>query len=329
MCEADLRLVQFPSSPFLCLDDQSGCFASAAIGTWIDDRTDGADLVCTTCSFKPSDTANMLRGKTFLVTGSTDGIGKQTVTKLAAAGADVLIHGRNADKVAYIIKQVSTAAAGGKISSYTFDMSSFADVKKFAEAVRADHPSINVLINNAGIFSKQKAFSKDGIELTWAVNALAPFLLTSLLLDTVTERIVNVGSMALASSMDFNNLQQEKGFSGHNAYSVSKLANLMFSNQLAPMMRQRGVTVNCVHRGIIATNVLHDGWGGGGSDAKGADDVYNLATGDALGQQTGLFFAGHGVVQQPAVAEDSRARQQLWHLMEEQTSAEYSLSGSS
>jgi len=117
---------------------------------------------------------------------------------------------RNAEKVANVSKQISAAAAGGKISSYTFDMSSFADVRKIAEAVRADHPSINVLINNAGIFSKQKAFSKDGIEMTWAVNALAPFLLTSLLLDTVTERIVNVGSMALAGSMDFNNLQQVK-----------------------------------------------------------------------------------------------------------------------
>ncbi|DBA80508.1 TPA: hypothetical protein ACH3X1_007778 [Trebouxia sp. C0004] len=108
--------------------------------------------------------------------------------------------------------------------------------------------------------------------------------------------------------MDFDNLQQVKGFSGHNAYSVSKLANLMFSNQLAPMLRHRGITVNCVHPGIIATNVLHAGWGGGGSDAKGADDVFNLATGDAVGQQTGKFFAGHGVMQQPAVAEDSSAR---------------------
>lgn len=123
-------------------------------------------------------------------------------------GPYVCAHCRNADKVANVSKQVSAAAAGGKILSYTFDVSSFADVRKFAEAVRADQVSINVLINNAGIFPKQKAFSKDGMEMTWAVNALAPFLLTSLLLDTVTERIVNVGSMALASSMDFNNLQQ-------------------------------------------------------------------------------------------------------------------------
>lgn len=265
-----------------------------------------------------------MRGKTYLVTGSTDGIGRQTVTKLAAAGADVLIHGRNPEKVAKVREEVVAAAAGGKVSSYTYDMSSFAGVRRFADAVKADYQTIDVLVNNAGIFSKQKALSHDGIEMTWAVNTLAPFLLTSLLLNTVRERIVNVGSMALASSMDFNNLQQEKGFSGHNAYSVSKLANLMFSNELAPLMKQQGVTVNCVHPGIIATNVLHDGWGGGGSNAKSADDVFNLATSAQLGQQTGKFFAGRGILQSPTVAQDQGARKRLWRLMKEQTGAEYS-----
>ena len=115
---------------------------------------------------------------------------------------------RNPDKVARVSQQISAAADGGKISSYTYDMSSFADVREFAAAVKADHFAIDVLINNAGMFSKQKASSKDNIEMTWAVNALAPFLLTSLLLNTVKDRIVNVGSMALASNMDFDNLQQ-------------------------------------------------------------------------------------------------------------------------
>ena len=92
-------------------------------------------------------------------------------------------------------------------------MSSFADVRKFAEAVKADHPAIDVLINNAGVFSKQKALSKDSIEMTWAVSTLAPFLLTSLLLNIVKDRIVNVGSMALASNMDFDNLQQVRSSS--------------------------------------------------------------------------------------------------------------------
>ena len=89
-------------------------------------------------------------------------------------------------------------------------MSSFNDVRDFADAVKADHPRIDVLVNNAGIFANQKMQSQDGIEMTWAVNVLAPFLLTSLLLDTVKERIINVGSMALASNMDFDNLQQVK-----------------------------------------------------------------------------------------------------------------------
>lgn len=115
---------------------------------------------------------------------------------------------RNPEKVAKVREEVVAAAAGGKVSSYTYDMSSFADVRRFADVVKADYQTIDVLVNNAGIFSKQKALSHDGIEMTWAVNTLAPFLLTSLLLNTVRERIVNVGSMALASSMDFNNLQQ-------------------------------------------------------------------------------------------------------------------------
>ena len=115
---------------------------------------------------------------------------------------------RNPEKVAALAEQVKAAGGGGRISAYTYDLSSFAEVRKLAEAVKADHKNINVLINNAGVFSKQKAMSHDGIEMTWAVNMLAPFLLTSLLLDGVKERIVNVGSMALASSMDFDNLQQ-------------------------------------------------------------------------------------------------------------------------
>lgn len=115
---------------------------------------------------------------------------------------------RNPEKVAALADQVKVAAGGGQVSAYTYDLSSFAEVKKLAEAVKADHKSIDVLINNAGVFSKQKTMSHDGIEMTWAVNMLAPFLLTSLLLGAVKERIVNVGSMALASSMDFDNLQQ-------------------------------------------------------------------------------------------------------------------------
>ena len=115
---------------------------------------------------------------------------------------------RNPEKVAALQEHIKAAGGGGKVSAYTYDLASFAEVRKLAEAVKAEHKRLDVLINNAGIFAKHKTLSQDGIELTWAVNMLAPFLLTSLLLDTIQERIVNVGSMALASNIDFDNLQQ-------------------------------------------------------------------------------------------------------------------------
>ena len=115
---------------------------------------------------------------------------------------------RNATKVASVVQHAKAAGGGGIMSSYTYDLSAFASIEQFANHVKAEHPSIDVLVNNAGIFSQQKAVSDDGIELTWAVNALAPFLLTALLLDRVKERVVNVGSMAMAHTMDFDNLQQ-------------------------------------------------------------------------------------------------------------------------
>lgn len=105
-------------------------------------------------------------------------------------------------------EHIKAAGGGGKVSAYTYDLASFAEVRKLAEAVKAEHQRLDVLINNAGIFANHRMLSKDGIELTWAVNTLAPFLLTSLLVDTIQERIVNIGSMALASNMDFDNLQQ-------------------------------------------------------------------------------------------------------------------------
>ena len=130
---------------------------------------------------------------------------------------------RSSEKLAAVKQELDKhAKEGASTYTYTSDFSSFADVRKLAEEVKADHQSFDVLINNAGIFSAERELSKDGIELTWAVNALAPFLLTSLLLDRVKERIVNVGSMALAYSIDFNNLEQVRtNFCSRHAYRTT------------------------------------------------------------------------------------------------------------
>lgn len=166
------------------------------------------------------------------MTGSTDGIGQHTALKLAAAGADVIVHGRfllihwiqrcvepsaarkyniavihrSTEKVAAACKGLS--GKGGKISSYTCDLGSFSQIKKLTEDIKADFSSIDVLINNAGVFEQRKTMSEDGFEMTWAVNVLAPFLLTSLLKDIITERIINVSSISAGSTIDFDNLQQ-------------------------------------------------------------------------------------------------------------------------
>ena len=115
---------------------------------------------------------------------------------------------RNPQKLAEISKGLASAAEGGKIASYLCDLGSFADIRQFAEAVKAEHSTINVLINNAGVFENSKSLSKDGYEMTWAINVLAPFLLTSLLKDIITERIVNLSSISAGRSIDFDNLQQ-------------------------------------------------------------------------------------------------------------------------
>lgn len=110
------------------------------------------------------------------------------------------------------LKQLTAAAKGGKVYSYVCDLASFSDIRQFADAVKAKHAGVNVLINNAGVFENNKSLSKDGFEMTWAINVLAPFLLTCLLLDTVTERIVNVSSISAGRSIDFDNLQQVMQF---------------------------------------------------------------------------------------------------------------------
>lgn len=147
-----------------------------------------------------------LSGRTYFVTGSTDGIGQHTALKLADAGADVIVHGRNPEKVAAACKRLS--GKGGKITSYTCDLSSFAQIRKLTDKIKADFSPINVLINNAGVFEQRKMLSEDGFEMTWAINVLAPFLLTSLLKEIITERIVNVSSISASSRIDFDNLQQ-------------------------------------------------------------------------------------------------------------------------
>jgi NAD(P)-dependent dehydrogenase (short-subunit alcohol dehydrogenase family) len=234
--------------------------------------------------------------KFVFISGATDGIGKQTALELAIKGYNLYLHGRNPERIketkAWIRKQVP----GANIKSFLADFSSLAEVKQMAESFLDQDLPLDILINNAGVFEKKLSFSKDHYERTFAVNHLAPFLLSNLLLNKLKtrtdSRIINVASMAQASSIDFETLNAEKGYNPYEAYELSKLCNVLFSFKLAKILKNHTLAVNALHPGVISTKVLHAGWGmGGGSWHEGATTSVFLATSAEGGKNSGFYYS--------------------------------------
>jgi NAD(P)-dependent dehydrogenase (short-subunit alcohol dehydrogenase family) len=191
-------------------------------------------------------------GKTILVTGSTDGVGRHVALKLAAGGARVLVHGRNRERGESLLAEIRKRS--GDAIFYPADLASLAEVRELAAAVRQDHRRLDALVNNAGIGSRsggaQRRTSADGFEVRFAVNYLAGFLLTHLLLPLLVAsapaRIVNVAS-AGQSPIDFDDVMLTRGYDGGRAYTQSKLAQVLFTIDLARELEGKRVTVNCLH----------------------------------------------------------------------------------
>jgi len=206
--------------------------------------------------------------RSVLVTGSTDGIGLATAIALAREGAQVILHGRTREKADRARRVVLAAVPKAALESVSGDFSSLDEVRAMAVDVLGRFERLHVLINNAGIVTKRREESRDGFELTFAVNHLAPFLLTNILLDLITRsapaRIVNVSSSVHSGSrLDFDDLQMTRRFDGFDAYGRSKLANVLFTFALARRLKGTGVTANALHPGVIATKLLHVNFGGG------------------------------------------------------------------
>jgi NAD(P)-dependent dehydrogenase (short-subunit alcohol dehydrogenase family) len=258
-------------------------------------------------------------GKTVLITGSTDGVGRYVAAKLAAAGANVLIHGRDRERATTLADEIRRQ---GHIAPtfYQADLSSLSATRQLAEAVLADHRRIDVFISNAGIGSRSsapgRATSADGHELRFAVNYLSGFLLAYLLLPVIKasapSRIVNVASLG-QHPIDFDDVMITKGYNGGRAYSQSKLSQIMFTIDLAHELKGSGVTVNSLHPATYmnTTMVRESGNTPISTVEQGGEAILHLAAGDDVAGKSGLFFNGMHEARANLQAYDEAARKKL------------------
>jgi NAD(P)-dependent dehydrogenase (short-subunit alcohol dehydrogenase family) len=265
-----------------------------------------------------------MKNKTILITGSTDGIGKQTAIDLAEMGATVIVHGRNMEKTITTAEEISEITGNRAVDYFVADFSSLKAVRKLSEDIHKKYNSLDVQINNAGIYQHHRELSEEGFEMTFAVNHLAHFLLTKLLLDLIRKtkggRILNVSSMAQASDIDFENLQGEKHFDGYSAYSLSKLCNVLFTYQAAQKWRDDGLTINCLHPGVIRTKLLRTGWGLGGQPVEmGSKTSVYLATSPDVEGISGKYFSNSRQVQSAGISYDTAIQKRLWEISEDMT----------
>jgi len=205
-----------------------------------------------------------MQGKTVVLTGASSGIGKQTTLELARRGAHVVMACRDVDKAKAVQREIEAESGGqGRLEVREVDLASFDSIRRFAERSNAELDRIDVLINNAGVFPQKASKTVDGFELQFGVNHLGSFLLTNLLLDklkaSAPARIVHLTSMLHKSgAIDFESFRGEKPYKASPAYNQSKLANLLFSNELARRLEGTGVTSNAVHPGAIATEITRE-----------------------------------------------------------------------
>ncbi len=264
-----------------------------------------------------------MNGKICLVTGATDGVGKVTARALAERGATVIGVGRDPAKIQAVLAEVGQTP--GSLEFLTADLSSQAQIRALAEAFKSRYGQLHVLVNNAGALFTTYRESVDGIEMTFALNHLAYFLLTNLLLDRLTAsapaRIVNVSSDAHQGSViNFDDLGHRRQYSGWSAYGASKLANILFTYELARRLDGTGVTVNAVHPGFVDTNFQRAAgldMRGHLTPEEGADTQVWLATSPEVEGVTGRYFVRRRDTRSSVASYDEATARRLWDVSAE------------
>jgi NAD(P)-dependent dehydrogenase (short-subunit alcohol dehydrogenase family) len=258
--------------------------------------------------------------KIILITGSTDGIGKQAAFELAESGACVVIHGRDKKRVQFTVDEIKKIASEENVLSVTADLSSLKSVRKMVEDLKTICSKIDVLINNAGVFMNTKKLTEDGYETTFAVNHLSHFLLTNLLLNenmiSSKGRIITVSSIAHHNaSYDPSNLQGEKSFSGYSAYALSKLANILFAYELSEKLKSTEITSNALHPGVISTKLLKEGFNStGASLIQGAATLVYLASSEEVEGISGKYFVNNKISESSRISYDKKIMSRFWEI---------------
>jgi NAD(P)-dependent dehydrogenase (short-subunit alcohol dehydrogenase family) len=269
-----------------------------------------------------------MNGKVVLITGGTSGIGKAAATALAGMGARVVVTGRNAARGEKALAEIRRDSGSDDVSLMLADLSRQAEVQRLAEEFRSDHDGLEVLVNNAGLILNKRNTTPEGIEETFAINHLAPFLLTDLLLDilerSTPSRIITVSSEAQKSAaIDFDDLQHARSYSAFKCYGRTKLANVMFTYELAERLEGTGVTANTMHPGAVSTNFGSTGSGPFTlifralkpfmrSPEKGADTLIWLASAPELEGVSGRYYSDRKEILSHPQSYDPSARQRLW-----------------
>jgi NAD(P)-dependent dehydrogenase (short-subunit alcohol dehydrogenase family) len=275
---------------------------------------------------------DLMSGKVCLISGSSSGIGKATALGLAALGAHVVMLCRDAARGKAAQAEVRAVSRNSAVDLLVADFASQQSIRQLARDIQANYQQIYVLVNNAGVLMRKRSVTSDGLEMTFAVNHLAPFLLTTLLLDllkaSAPARIINVTSF-VHGIINFDDLQAEQHYSMMRAYGQSKFANILFTHELARRLQGTGVTANCLHPGIVSSNVTRDFPFPRVihfltrplflSPQQGAQTSIYLASSPEVEGVSGAFFIKKRQVNPPRQSYDEATSQQLWQVSEKLT----------
>ncbi len=276
---------------------------------------------------------NIMQDKVCLVTGATSGIGEETAKVLAKSGATVIVVGRSEQKCAETVTQIRQQTSKAQVEYMVANLSSQKSIRALVKQFKNKYSRLDVLVNNAGAIYLSRQQSVDGYELTFALNHLGYFLLTNLLLDRILasapSRIINISSaMHSGAPLDFDDLQNTRKYDGMRVYGQSKLANVLFTYELARRLEGKGVTVNAVHPGMVATNFAANNGVlgkiarpfinlGSISITEGAETMIYLATSPEVEGVTGKYFVRCKPRQSSPASYDEAVQKKLWQVSEE------------